>query len=274
MGVAGTLGSVAVAGQVGRVKAGARLGRLALLLSAGGVLAALAAAIGSGAGVWHFGTGLTVLRYALFAAIAGALVGLCALLLCLRGGARAWRPGASALLIALPFVGFLGSQIATAKSVPAIHDAATDLADLPRLSTLGVRPDNLERIPDLDRADLAALDPESRWKAIHREAYGDLHTLRLPIDAADARKLAQSIIADRGWAVVRTDPAGDTLEATATTLFFRFKDDVAIRIRSDPRTPGGSLVDMRSISRVGGSDVGVNAQRIRDFLADMRAAAA
>jgi uncharacterized protein (DUF1499 family) len=59
-----------------------------------------------------------------------------------------------------------------------------------------------------------------------------------------------------------------TLEATDTTFFFRFKDDVVVRAR--PAPGGGTLVDMRSISRVGGSDVGVNAKRVRAFLADLQ----
>ena len=63
------------------------------------------------------------------------------------------------------------------------------------------------------------------------------------------------------------------LEATDTTLFFRFKDDVVVRIRPDPARAGGSIVDMRSISRVGVSDVGVNAKRIRDFLRDLEGTA-
>jgi uncharacterized protein (DUF1499 family) len=58
------------------------------------------------------------------------------------------------------------------------------------------------------------------------------------------------------------------LEATETTFFFRFKDDVVVRAR--PAPGGGSLVDMRSISRVGGSDVGLNAKRVRAFLADLQ----
>jgi len=63
-----------------------------------------------------------------------------------------------------------------------------------------------------------------------------------------------------------------SFEATATTFFFRFKDDVVVRVRPDPDQPGGSIVDMRSISRVGGSDIGVNAARIRAFLADLQTA--
>jgi uncharacterized protein (DUF1499 family) len=59
------------------------------------------------------------------------------------------------------------------------------------------------------------------------------------------------------------------VEATATSTFFRFKDDVVIRVRPDPSGGGGSHVHMRSISRVGGSDLGMNAKRIRSFLADL-----
>jgi uncharacterized protein (DUF1499 family) len=44
-----------------------------------------------------------------------------------------------------------------------------------------------------------------------------------------------------------------------------------VRVRPDPSPKGGSIVDMRSISRVGGSDVGVNAERIREFLVDLQA---
>jgi uncharacterized protein (DUF1499 family) len=81
---------------------------------------------------------------------------------------------------------------------------------------------------------------------------------------AKAERLAQL----RGWSIAVSDPVEGRLEATDTTRFFRFKDDVVVRIR--PTEDGsGSIVDMRSISRVGVSDLGVNAKRVRSFLADM-----
>ncbi len=189
-----------------------------------------------------------------------------------RGGVRTGRLNLVALVIAAAFGGYLISQIATARSVPAIHDATTDLVDVPQFRTLSVRADNLENIPDDGRPDLAALDPERRWSAIHREVYGDLRSLRLAVSPVEAIRRAEALIGKRGWLVARVDRQGGTIEATATTLFFRFKDDVVVRVRADPARPGGSIVDMRSISRVGGSDVGVNAKRIRAFLADLQAA--
>lgn len=248
------------------------LSRLALVLSVGAVVAALAAALGSGVGLWPFGTGFGILRYAFYAAIVAVVAVMVSVVLSRRTDARTGRSNFAAGVISVLFGAYLGNQVATARSVPAIHDVATDLKDLPNFTTLTVRPDNLENIPDMDRPELAALDPESRWKAIHREAYGDYWPRRLSLSPAVALRRAETLARDRGWDVAKVDPGAGTIEATATTLFFRFKDDVVVRIRPDPARAGGSLVDMRSISRVGGSDVGVNAKRIRAFLDDLASA--
>lgn len=243
---------------------------IALALSVGGAVAALIAAIGSGQGAWPFGTGFTMLRYAFYAAAAGGVVALVASIMARRTGAKTGMLNLIAAVVALGFVGYLGRQVMTATSVPAIHDATTNLDDVPQFATLSVRADNLEKVPDMDRAELAALAPEARWKAIHREAYGDLKTVRMPGSVADTVARAQRVATGQGWTIARADPAAGIVEATATTLFFRFKDDVVVRVR--PAPGGGSLVDMRSISRVGGSDVGVNAERIRSFMRDLQAA--
>jgi len=249
-----------------------RLSWAALALSVGGLAAALIAAAGSGAGAWSFGIGFTILRYAFYAAIAGGLLAIVAFVVARRGGVRTGWLNLLAFVIAAAFGAYLMSHIATARSVPAIHDVTTDLVDVPQFRILPVRADNLENIPDDGRPDLAALNPESRWSAIHREAYGDIRSLRLAVSPAEAVRRAEALIRGRGWQVARVDRQVGTIEATATTLFFRFKDDVVVRVKADPARPGGSIVDMRSISRVGGSDVGVNAKRIRAFLTDLQAA--
>jgi uncharacterized protein (DUF1499 family) len=251
---------------------GRRLSLLALALSLGGIAIALVAALGTGTGVWAYGAGLGALRYALFAAIAGGVLAIVAWIVSRRSGARTGWLNALALLSALAFTGYLGNMILTARSLPAIHDAATDLDDLPQFRKLAVRADNLAKIPDEGRAELAALSPEERWKALHRRAYADLRPLRLAAPPAVVLREAEALARKRGWAVAAVEPSAGTLEATATTLFFRFKDDVVVRVRADPARAGGSIVDMRSISRVGVSDLGVNARRIRGFLRDLEAA--
>jgi hypothetical protein len=246
-----------------------RITNAALVLSIGGLVAALIAAVGSAQGAWHFRIGFVILRYAFYAAIAGGLLALIGLALSRRSGvAGLGGRNLLALAVALVFVVYLGMHIRTARSVPAIHDVATNLDDLPQFRALRVREDNLENVPDMERPELAAMKPEERWKAIHREAYGDIQAVRVPWTVAETVAKAQALAVKKGWEVAHVDPARGTLEATDTSFFFRFKDDVVIRARKDPE--GGTIVDMRSISRVGGSDVGVNARRVREFLKDLR----
>lgn len=248
-----------------------RLSGAALLLALGGLIAALIAAVGSGQGYWHFGGAFAVLRWAFYAAVAGGVLAVIAFVVSWRSGARSGGIGLLAFVVALAFGGYIARQVMTARSVPAIHDVATDLDDLPQFAALPLRDDYLEKVPDNDQPALAAMPPLDRWKAIHREAYSDIRTIRVPETVAATVALAENLARDRGWTIARVDPREGILEATATTLFFRFKDDVVVRVRPHPQ--GGSAVDMRSISRVGGSDVGANAARIRDFLADLGAEA-
>lgn len=246
------------------------LTRAALVLTIGGLAAALIAAIGSGQGMWSFRGGFDVLRWAFYAAVAGGVLALLAFVLGRRSGVRSGRLNLLALVVALAFGGYVARQVAKASSVPAIHDVATNLDDLPQFAILKVRADNLEKIPDGDGA-TAALPPLERWKAIHRTGYSDLRTVPVSGGVADVTRRADALATARGWVIARSNPAAGALEATATSLFFRFKDDVVVRVRPDPARPGGSIVDMRSISRVGGSDIGVNASRIRAFLGDIQA---
>jgi hypothetical protein len=240
---------------------------LALLLGIGAVIAALAAAIGSATGMWGFRAGLTALRYLFFAAAAGALLGLVGLVLARRRG-KLMLANLVAVVVALGFVLYLGNLVRIARSVPAIHDVTTNLDDMPQFSRLSVRADNLENIPDEGRPELKAMAPEARWKAIHRAHYGDLRTVRVATPPAETVRRVAALARERGWETALVDDRLGTVEATETSFFFRFKDDVVVRVRSAPS--GGSLVDMRSISRVGGSDVGMNAKRVRSFLADLQ----
>lgn len=66
-----------------------------------------------------------------------------------------------------------------------------------------------------------------------------------------------------GWKIVAAVPAEERIEATETTFWFGFTDDIVIRITTAGHR---SLVDIRSVSRVGRSDAGTNAKRIRLFM--------
>lgn len=241
-----------------RPRSGSRLAGLALLLSLGAIIGALVAGYGSGEGWWPFGSALGALRYLLFIGLAGALLGLVARV----RGKQGHMMSALALLLGLAFSAYLFSLYRTATSVPRIHDATTDLVDPPAFVTLSLRKDNLDSIPDQGRPGWKAVAPVERWRAIHGEAYPDLKPIRLALPPAEAIKRAEALARERGWVIASADPANGHLEATATTRFFRFKDDVVVRAR--PAT-GGSIVDLRSVSRVGVSDLGINAKRLREF---------
>ena len=241
--------------------------KAALVLGVGAVLAALIAATGTATGLWGYRAGLGSLRYLFFAAAAGAVLGLVGLVMA-RRRAKLMLANLLALVVALGFVLYLGNLVRIARSVPAIHDVTTNLDDVPQFSRLTVRADNLENIPDAGKPELKAMVPEARWKAVHRAHYGDLRTLRLAAPPAETVRRAAALARDRGWETALVDEKTGVVEATDTSFFFRFKDDVAVRVR--PAPGGGSLVDMRSISRVGGSDVGMNAKRVRSFLADLQ----
>lgn len=239
--------------------------RAAVVLGIGAVLAALVAALGSAMEIWSFRAGLGALRYLFFAAAAGAVLGLIGLVMA-RRRAKLMLANLFTLVLALGFVLYLGNLVRIAKSVPALHDVTTNLDDVPQFSRLKIRADNLENVPDEGKPELKALPPEERWKALHRSHYGDLRTLRLAVPPAETARRAAALARERGWEVALAE--GDRVEATHTSTFFRFKDDVVIRVR--PAPDGGSQIDMRSISRVGGSDVGMNAKRVRAFLADLQ----
>jgi uncharacterized protein (DUF1499 family) len=102
--------------------------------------------------------------------------------------------------------------------------------------------------------------------AQQRRAYPDLSpvTLSAPPDQAFAAALA--VAQGKGWEIVTADSAGGRIEATDTTRWFGFKDDVVIRLTE---WGAGTRVDVRSVSRVGRGDAGTNARRIREFLDEL-----
>lgn len=244
-----------------------RLAVLALLLALGAVLVGVGAAVGSGAGLWSFRPAFTALRWAFFAAAGGGALALVALVWGLVARAGTLVISLIAVALAAGYCSYLVSWIGQASAVPAIHDISTDLADPPQFRTLTLRADNLDSIPDGDDPALAALTSLERLHSVQRRGYPDVATLRLDAPPARAFAAAEELVRQRGWTVATADPAAGTIEATDTVSLFRFKDDVVIRTRP---APGGSVVDVRSVSRVGVSDLGVNARRVTAFLADLK----
>ncbi|HJQ57874.1 MAG TPA: DUF1499 domain-containing protein [Vineibacter sp.] len=145
-----------------------------------------------------------------------------------------------------------------ADSLPRINDVSTDIERPPSFVTLARKPAVAGNGGDL---------PDPSTAAAQRTGYPDIRplSLKLPPDVAFAR-LEQAAL-DMGWEIVARDPAQGRLEAVSTTLWFGFKDDIVVRVAA---AGDGCRIDVRSRSRVGISDLGANAQRIRLFLARVK----
>ncbi len=183
-----------------------------------------------------------------------ALLGLIALLLALFGRPQRYM-GRALIALVLGMIAFVPPLMFMhkAKSVPPIHDISTDTASPPPFQTLLAQ-----------RADApnAAVYGGAGVAAKQHAAYPDIQPLPFEASPADTFQAALSVARSMGWTIAAQVPDEGRIEATATTFWFGFKDDVVIRVRPDA---AGSRVDIRSESRVGGSDVGANAARIRAF---------
>ncbi|MEM8695569.1 MAG: DUF1499 domain-containing protein [Pseudomonadota bacterium] len=250
------------------------IARIGIVLGIGAPVVAVAMALATGAGMLDWQTSLGSLRSLTYGAMAGGGLSLIALLaLSIRKHWKRLLWPLIALLMAGGFVGYASYSFGKAATVPPIHDITTDLSNPPAFETLTLRADNREIVPDGGRADLADLDNAARWRRWHEEAYHDIRPILVPVSVPDAVAAAERLVEERGWELAAADPATGRIEATDTVSIYRFKDDVVLRITPNPNGDG-SVVNMRSVSRVGVSDLGVNGDRIRAFLADLEAATA
>lgn len=244
-------------------------GYLVLIAGVGALVWGFVSAVGTGWGFWAYQSGLKGVTWAFFLGLGAILFGI---LFGWRARKAITPPPRTrrwvGMLVALIYVGWVGTFLMAALTVPAIHDVSTDLADPPTFQTLQLRADNLDNVPGADDEDMKGLTPQQRWAVVHQKAYGDIRSVRInepvPVVVAKAERLAEA----RGWDVAVALPEEGRLEATEVSAFFRFKDDMVLRVRPSD-TGEGSIVDMRSVSRVGTSDLGVNAKRVRSFLGDL-----
>ncbi|MCS6927725.1 MAG: DUF1499 domain-containing protein [Candidatus Binatia bacterium] len=223
------------------------------------VLAALALLIagpGYRLGLWDFRPAFTLMRWAAYGGLAAVALSLL--------GAWVTRPGKSqrgfGLALAGVLCGFVTAAIPwqwwrTAQRVPPIHDITTDTDSPPVFVALLPLRQGAPNTADYGGPEVAAQQ---------RRGYPDLGPLLLPDPPPQAFARALTAARDMGWNIVAAEPAEGRIEATDTTFWFGFIDDIVVRVRP---AQNGSRIDVRSVSRVGRSDVGTNAARITAYLA-------
>jgi uncharacterized protein (DUF1499 family) len=197
---------------------------------------------------------LGVFRYGFYLAAAAIALGL-ATIVPTRPGERRRGFVAACLALAVGAAAALAplSWLLHAYRVPTLNDITTDATDPPKLVvTLGMR----------QAATNDPAYPGESAAALQHAAYPDVVPIMLDVSPAEAFKKVDHAAMTLGWEVVARAPQDGRIEAVATSDWFGFQDDISIRIRPEGKT---SRIDIRSKSRTGISDLGVNAERIRAF---------
>jgi fatty-acyl-CoA synthase len=259
------------------------LARTALLLSLLVPVYFAAAALGVKFGVIDWQTGLLTLtfQYGIFLLGGALVIALIAFIAAIATRPRrGWAIALIALLIPAAGLGFAMSVGQKAEALPPIHDVATNTDDPPvfseavmklRAETPAVNPVNPLTAPlsesSLYKSNSAFEAVLSKSPAeLAKAAYPDVTTLKTTAKPAAAFPAVVAAAEAMGLATVTSDSAGGVYEGYFQSFWFGFKDDVAVRIRPDGE---GSAIDVRSTSRVGISDLGANAARIKALLADV-----
>jgi uncharacterized protein (DUF1499 family) len=229
----------------------ARIG-LAFALVCG--LAELLAGLGYRWEWWHFRTGIQVMRWSATADLAAVALTLVVAILAYRRSARAaLATSIAGLALSLVVAGPPLYHWRLVDQLPRIHDISTDTDKPP--AYVAVLP--------LRKGAENSTEFSAEVALLQKKAYPDIVPVLLDVPPAQAYARAERAARAMGWEIVAAVPEDLRIEAADTTLLFGFKDDVVIRIGA---ANSGSRVDVRSLSRVGRSDFGVNANRIRKFL--------
>lgn len=250
--------------------------RTALLLSLGLPVYFLVAAFGTKYGLfdWTVGFGQLTIQYGppIIMGVCGfALIGF--VLALFVSPRRGILTAFVAWLIPAAGLGYGAHLRNAAADIPPIHDISTDLVNPPAFSPAVA--DARAAIPQANTIVFSdqRIPQGPRWgdlagktnAEVQATAYADIRSRQIA-DAPDrAFDIALAAAQAQGWTITGMDRDAGRIEATATSFFFGFTDDIVIRI--SPGQTGGSVIDIRSSSRVGVSDLGANAKRIRAYLA-------
>ena len=253
------------------------------------------AALGTKFGLWPWQVGLGQMTIGIGPMLAMFALGLAivsqVIALIKAPRKQAFILALGATLIAAFCMFRLAGMGAQATSLPPLHDIQTDWADPIQFSAplMAAREAQGETNPVLD-APTVIEGANARWPGTggrlvselqeeaeakesgKRTVYPKMESLYFSQSPSEVAAAAEKIIKSRGWEIVSSGPtgrdAGDELQidATATSGWFGFKDDVAVRISP---VEGAVKVDIRSISRVGLSDLGANSTRVYGLMVEL-----
>jgi uncharacterized protein (DUF1499 family) len=200
-------------------------------------------------------TGFSMFILALLLSLIGLLAGLLGIFLTRKPQLAAGRNRAlvgtvvcAVILVPVIFTVFTNHN-------PLINDITTDFDNPPEfVNALKLQPQP-DRVMKYDK---------KKYAGAQLQGYGPIGPLKERLSPADAfARVTEVAKASPTWTITYSDPSTNTLEAVATSKLWHFQDDIVIQVRPTP--DGASLIEMRSKSRDGTGDFGVNAKRIKRF---------
>lgn len=226
-----------------------------LTLGVGSIASLAASVLGYRLGWWQVVTALSISEWAAYLAALGLVVSVIGAILSRPGARQRGFPLAIlGIAASLPVVAMAIQWDYAARTYPPINDISTDIQDPPVFWDM----------PN------PTVHPGAATAALQRAAYPDLVPLNLSVAPDRAYALVKALTKDKGWEIIADEPKEGRIEAVDRSLLYGFKDEIVIRIAA---SDGGARVDLRSRSRIGRIDRGVNAKRIRGFLSALKASA-
>jgi uncharacterized protein (DUF1499 family) len=217
--------------------------------------------VGFRAGWWHYRFAFDILMpYSAYLATAGLITSVTTLLFLRPAIGRAGtRATLAALFVSFVLV-YIPWQFTHLKAtVPPIHDITTDTENPPAFAAV-----LSERAAE--EGNTVIYDPNTA--ALQRQGYPDLAPVMTKLPPTDAfRRALETANEMSGWRIILSDPTSGHIEASQSSRFFGFTDDIVIRVLADGI---GSRIDMRSEARQGHTDYGVNAARVRRYMDALR----
>lgn len=250
---------------------GRALGTAALVLALSPAVLVVAGALATKFGLidWKLGFGAVIavgpfgMGWAPTLAILAIVFSLVALAISFRSGG--WRRPLAALLIAGATMGVFVVLGGKAREAPPIHDVATNWHEPMMFSQVTMA----RRGPDANPVEADPMVPEGipeiggmSVAEVNRQTCPHARPVLLQTTAADAYARTKAALIAQGLKIVGENREDGLIEAVATSFWYGFKDDLVARVWPEG---SGARVDMRSVSRVGMSDLGQNCQRIGEL---------